>query len=123
MEMNEHVLRGMPEHVLFSADPIAPGGKSAALYPAEFLNSLNLSGLPLHEIKLKAGAAVMLLRTSIRTPASATAPASSSPPSTLTSSRVSSSPASTSVSKPPYLALPSSPPIPAFPSRSDGASS
>ena len=78
MEMNEHVLRGMPgeEHVLFSADSIAPGGDYAANYPVEFLNSLNLSGLPLHEIKLKAGAVVMLLRTSIRTPASATTPAS-----------------------------------------------
>ena len=64
MEMNEHVLRGMPggEHVLFSADSIAPGGDSAANYPVEFLNSLDLSGLPLHEIKLKVGAAVMLLR-------------------------------------------------------------
>ena len=64
MEMNEHVLRGMPgeEHVLFSADPIASGGDSAANYPVEFLNSLNLSGLPLHDIKLKVGAVVMLLR-------------------------------------------------------------
>ena len=63
MEMDEHVLRGMPgeEHVLFSADSIAPGGDSAANYPVEFLNSLNLSGLPLHEIKLKVGAVVMLL--------------------------------------------------------------
>ena len=57
MEMNEHVLRGIPgeEHVLLGDD-------SAANYPVEFLNSLNLSGLPLHDIKLKVGAAVMLLR-------------------------------------------------------------
>ena len=43
--MNENVLRGMPgeEHVLFSADSIAPGDDSAANYPIEFLNSLNLS--------------------------------------------------------------------------------
>ena len=34
----------------------------AANYPVEFPNSLNLSGLPLHEIKLKAGAVVILLR-------------------------------------------------------------
>ena len=42
--MNEHVLRGMPgeEHVLFRADSIAPGDDSAANYPIEFLNSLNL---------------------------------------------------------------------------------
>ena len=38
------------------------GGDSAANYPDEFLNSLDLSGLPLHDIKLKVGAAVMLLR-------------------------------------------------------------
>ena len=49
-------------HVLYSADSIAPGDDSAANYPVEFLNSLNLSGLPLHEIKLKVGAVVMLLR-------------------------------------------------------------
>ena len=57
MEMNEHVLRGMPgeEHVLFSADSIAPGGDSAANYPVEFLNSLTppatrimMSSLGLH---------------------------------------------------------------------------
>ena len=64
MEMHEHVLRGMPRegHVLFSADSIAPGGDSAANCPVEFLNSLDLSGLPSHEVKLKAGAAAMLLR-------------------------------------------------------------
>jgi len=64
MEMNEHVLRGMPgeEHVLFSAGSITPGDGPAANYPVEFLNSLNLTGLPLHDIKLKVGAAVMLLR-------------------------------------------------------------
>ena len=38
------------------------GDNSAANYPVEFLNSLYLSGLPLHDIKLKAGAVVMLLR-------------------------------------------------------------
>ena len=38
------------------------GDDYAANYPVEFLNSLNLSGLPLHDIKLKVGAAVMILR-------------------------------------------------------------
>jgi len=88
-DMNGGVLRGMPgeEHVLFSDDSIAPGGEYAANYPVEFLNSLNLSGLPLHEVKLKVPPSCFS-GTSIRAPASATAPASSSPPSTLISSRV-----------------------------------
>ena len=50
------------EPVLLSADSIAPGDDSAANHPVGFLNSLSLSGLPLHKIKLKVGAVVMLLR-------------------------------------------------------------
>ena len=38
------------------------GDDSAANYPVEFLNSLGLSGLPLHDTKLRVGAIVMLLR-------------------------------------------------------------
>ena len=32
------------------------------LYPIEFLNSVNVNGLPLHKLELKDGALVMLLR-------------------------------------------------------------
>ena len=44
------------EHVLLSADSVEHGD-----YP-EFLNTLNISGLPLHEITVKVGAVLMLLR-------------------------------------------------------------
>ena len=54
-----------PERSTFFSAPTPlpqPGDDSAANYPVEFLNSLNLSGLPLHDIKPKVGAVVMLLR-------------------------------------------------------------
>ena len=53
-----------PERSTFfsAAGSITPGDGPAANYPVEFLNSLNLSVLPLHDIKLKVGAVVMLLR-------------------------------------------------------------
>ena len=41
---------------------MAPGGDHALYYPPEFLNSLNMSGLPLHELKAKVGSVLMLLR-------------------------------------------------------------
>jgi len=36
--------------------------RAAALYPTEFLNALNLSGIPPHELKLKLNCPIMLMR-------------------------------------------------------------
>ena len=43
----------------YSCDEVA---NEAALYPVDFLNQLNISGLPPHRLNLKIGAVVMLLR-------------------------------------------------------------
>ena len=48
-------------HDLRSADCV-PDDESLGNYPAEFLNTLNISGLPPHELRLKLGVPVMLLR-------------------------------------------------------------
>ncbi|KAF2345689.1 DNA helicase Pif1-like, partial [Trinorchestia longiramus] len=46
-----------------SIDSVCTHGDEAAInYPPEFLNYLNLSGMPPHNLKLKRGAIVMLLR-------------------------------------------------------------
>ena len=63
-DLNDKVMSRMAgeEHVLLSADSTAPGDDAGSLYPTEFLNTLNMSGLPLHELRVKTGAVVMLLR-------------------------------------------------------------
>ena len=45
---------------LKSVDSMSNDDK-AAIYPPEFLNSINISGLPPHELKLEIGAPIMLL--------------------------------------------------------------
>ena len=62
--INEIVMARVPGEpfTFFSADSVAPGDDQASYYPVEFLNSLRITGLPLHEIKVKVGCVLMLLR-------------------------------------------------------------
>jgi ATP-dependent DNA helicase PIF1 len=45
-----------------SVDSLHEPGENAGLYPVEFLNSITPSGLPHHELKVKLGTPVMLIR-------------------------------------------------------------
>ena len=62
-KINAHVMSLFPgkSRTYKSADTIAEEDLSQT-YPTEFLNSLTLSGLPPHEMELKIGCPVMLLR-------------------------------------------------------------
>ena len=48
-------------HVFKSIDT-AQGDEKGGVFPEEFLNSLSLSGMPEHELHLKVGAVVILLK-------------------------------------------------------------
>ena len=50
--------------VLTSADSVITEGEADGdiQYPVEFLNTVNLSGMPLSKLELKIGAPVMILR-------------------------------------------------------------
>jgi hypothetical protein len=60
--LNHVILDSFPgdQSILMSADTIR--GHNANLYPTEFLNSINASGLPLARLALKPGCPLMLLR-------------------------------------------------------------
>jgi ATP-dependent DNA helicase PIF1 len=62
-ELNELILSRMPgaDRTYLSADSAAKS-EDHNLYPVEFLNSLQLSGIPPHALKLKEGAIAMLIR-------------------------------------------------------------
>ncbi|XP_074323856.1 uncharacterized protein LOC141660767 [Apium graveolens] len=67
-EINAHVLDRIPgeEHVYLSVDSIDEGPIDEhslnSAFPVEFLNSIDMSGMPKHELKLKVGVVVMLTR-------------------------------------------------------------
>jgi hypothetical protein len=63
-DLNHHILHKFPgqEQVFHSADSIANNENGELLYPPEYLNSINCSGLPLAHLALKVGAPVMILR-------------------------------------------------------------
>jgi hypothetical protein len=52
---------GQSERTLLSADSVG-NDDDPGLYPAEILNGINLSGLPSHELRLRNGAVIILLR-------------------------------------------------------------
>jgi hypothetical protein len=62
--INDLVMGILPgeERVYHSADFVGEGDEQAAVYPAEFLNSLQPQGMPAHELRLKVGTPIMLLR-------------------------------------------------------------
>jgi ATP-dependent DNA helicase PIF1 len=62
-KVNMQVLNLIPGNAMkyYSVDKMLEEDQ-AVEYPVEFLNSLELSGLPLHELTLKVGTPVMLLR-------------------------------------------------------------
>ncbi|XP_074303613.1 uncharacterized protein LOC141638064 [Silene latifolia] len=67
-EINKHILNLLPGDVEISksADRICPltrnAGNMENLYPTEFLNSLHFQGIPNHEIHLKVGCPIILMR-------------------------------------------------------------
>ncbi|XP_074266034.1 uncharacterized protein LOC141588493 [Silene latifolia] len=65
--VNDYILSRIPEteKIYFSSDEVSKNETNIGvrdLYSTEFLNSIKCSGLPNHELKLKVGAIVMLLR-------------------------------------------------------------
>ncbi|KAK1397391.1 hypothetical protein POM88_007254 [Heracleum sosnowskyi] len=67
-QVNSNIVEMLPGEMFsyFSVDTAEdfPGTEhdQIASFPPEYLNSINISGIPLHELKLKVGVAVMLMR-------------------------------------------------------------
>ena len=65
-DLNNRMLNGFPgeERVFLGQDSVVNDrpDEGELMYPAEYLNSINCSGLPLAKLKLKIGCPVMVLR-------------------------------------------------------------
>ncbi|XP_013615146.1 PREDICTED: ATP-dependent DNA helicase PIF1-like, partial [Brassica oleracea var. oleracea] len=66
-KINDYMLSQLPgeEKVYLSSDSIIPSDvdiEENVVYPAEFLNSVKVAGMPRHCLKLKVGAPIMCLR-------------------------------------------------------------
>jgi ATP-dependent DNA helicase PIF1 len=66
-DINEEMLSAFPGEMkeFLSADSVKANnedGQGELMYPVEYLNSINCSGLPLHKLQLKVGCPVMILR-------------------------------------------------------------
>jgi ATP-dependent DNA helicase PIF1 len=63
-DLNHTILQKFPgvERVFHSADSVANDSDGELLYPPEYLNSINCSGLPLAHLALKVGCPVMVLQ-------------------------------------------------------------
>jgi len=62
-ETNEMLVDRLPgKYHVFKSIDTAQGDEGGGVFPEEFLNSLSLSGMPEHELRLKVGAVVILLK-------------------------------------------------------------
>uniref|UniRef100_A0A8D9B6G9 ATP-dependent DNA helicase n=1 Tax=Cacopsylla melanoneura TaxID=428564 RepID=A0A8D9B6G9_9HEMI len=63
LEINNELLKRMvPGETIYSSVDTVVEEEDAVNYPTEFLNTLNPPGLPSHELRLKVGAPIILLR-------------------------------------------------------------
>ncbi|XP_064622522.1 uncharacterized protein LOC135484773 [Lineus longissimus] len=64
-KINDHIIQTMQHHgpavTYFSADSVSDDAQTY-MYPTEFLNTLNLSGLPPHKLTLRPSTPVILIR-------------------------------------------------------------
>jgi ATP-dependent DNA helicase PIF1 len=64
LKINNAIIKNMPgeEFVYKSIDTITGDEEEVPNFPTEFLNTLKISGIPPHTLKLKVGAIIMLLK-------------------------------------------------------------